>query len=88
MQVDIYKRMKNLMTKNVRCKVRLAVKSYAQKEGINYNEVFTTFVKYSPIRLLMALVAQLNLELAQLDVKLIFLHSDLEKEIYMIQPEG
>ncbi|KAE8665322.1 Detected protein of unknown function [Hibiscus syriacus] len=63
-------------------------KGYDQKEGINYNEVFSPVVKHSSIRILLALVAQLNLELAQLDVKTAFLHGDLEEEIYMTQPEG
>ena len=64
--------------KNVHYKARLVAKGYAQKEGIDYNEVFSPVVKHSSIRILLALVAQLNLELAQLDVKTVFLHSDLE----------
>lgn len=30
----------------------------------------------------------MNLELEQLDMKTAFLHGDLKKEIYMVQPEG
>ncbi|KAG8479822.1 hypothetical protein CXB51_029312 [Gossypium anomalum] len=43
---------------------------------------------HSSIRILLALVAQLNLDLAQLDVKTAFLHGELEEEIYMTQPKG
>ena len=57
---------------DVRYKARLVAKGYAQKEGIDYNEVFSPVVKHSSIRVLLALVAQLNLELVQLDVKTTF----------------
>ena len=40
------------------------------------------------IRTIFSLVAVEDLYLEQLDVKTIFLHGDLEKEIYMQQPQG
>ena len=45
-------------------------------------------MKHSSIRILFALVALYKLEVDQLDVKIVFLHGDLEEEIYMSQPTG
>ena len=45
-------------------------------------------MKHSAIRILLALVAQMNMELVKLDVKTTFLHGELEEEIYMTQLEG
>lgn len=45
-------------------------------------------VKHSSIRVILSLVANLDLELEQLDIKTVFLHGDLKEEIYMSQPEG
>ena len=64
-------------------KTRLVEKGFAQKES-NYNEGFSPVVKYTSICILLALVAEYEWELAQLDVKTAFLHGDLEEEIYMI----
>jgi len=72
----------------VRYKARLVAKGYAQWEGIYYNEVFLPVVKHSFIRILLALVAQYDYELDQLDVKTTFLHVDLEEEIYLSQLLG
>ena len=67
----------------LRYKVRIVAKGFAQKEGIDYNEVFSPVVKHTSIH-----VAEYELELAQLDVKTTFLHGDLEEEKYMTQPCG
>ena len=49
---------------------------------------FSPVVRYTSIRVLLAMVAMFDMELEQLDVKTAFLHGDLEEEIYMKQPEG
>jgi len=72
----------------VRYKARLVAKGYAQRECIDYNEVFSLVVKHSSIRILLVLIAQYKLKLDQLDVKIAFLYGDLEGEIYMSQPMG
>jgi len=45
-------------------------------------------VKHASIRLLLAIIAYGDLQLEQLDVKIIFLYGELEERIYMKQPEG
>ncbi|XXG70306.1 hypothetical protein AAC387_Pa06g3094 [Persea americana] len=71
-----------------RFKARLVAKGYTRREGVDFNEVFSPVVKHSSIRVLLAMVAKFNLELEQLDVKTVFLHGELDKQIYMHQPEG
>nr|GEW35977.1 retrotransposon protein, putative, Ty1-copia subclass [Tanacetum cinerariifolium] len=55
-------------------------------EGINYNEVFSPVVRHTFIRFILALTACKDYELEQLDVKMAFLHGNLEEVIYMRQP--
>jgi len=64
----------------------LVAKGYAQREEIDYNDVFSPVVKYSFIRFLLTLVTQYELKLDQLDMKTIFLYEDLKEEIYISQP--
>jgi len=71
-----------------RFKSRLVVKGFQQKKGIDYSEIFSPVVKLTTIRVVLGIVAAENLHLEQLDVKTTFLHSDLEEDIYMQQPEG
>jgi hypothetical protein len=66
-----------------RFKARLVAKGFSQISGIDYNDVFSLVVKHSSIRALLSIVAMHDLELEQLDVKIAFLHGDLDEEIYM-----
>ncbi|GJY10068.1 RNA-directed DNA polymerase [Tanacetum coccineum] len=72
----------------IRFKARLVANGYIQKERIDYNEIFSPVVRHTSILVLLSLVAHHALELEQLYVKTVFLHSDLEEKIYMSQPEG
>lgn len=64
------------------------MKGNIQREDIDFNEVFSPIVEHTSIHVLHALVALCDLELEQLDVKITFLHGELEVEIYMQQPNG
>ncbi|KAH9668944.1 hypothetical protein KPL70_021590 [Citrus sinensis] len=69
-------------------KARLVAREFTQREGVDFNEMFSPIVKHSSIRILLAMVALLDLELEQMDVKTPFLHGNLEEQILMAQPEG
>ncbi|KAL2518980.1 cysteine-rich RLK (RECEPTOR-like protein kinase) 8 [Abeliophyllum distichum] len=72
----------------VRYKARLVAKVFTQREWIDFNEIFSPVAKYTSIRILLALTAQFDWELDQLDVKTAFLNGDLDEVIYMSQPKG
>ncbi|KAG8498286.1 hypothetical protein CXB51_006980 [Gossypium anomalum] len=69
-------------------KARLVAKGYSQIPRVDFTDMFSPVVKHSSIRTLLGIVAMHDLELEQLDVKTAFLHGELEKDIYMQQPEG
>ena len=71
-----------------RYKVRLVARGYTQREGIDFTEIFSPVVKHSSIRIIIAMVALLDMELEQMDVKTTFLHGNLEEHLLMKQPEG
>ncbi|RDX69366.1 hypothetical protein CR513_51526, partial [Mucuna pruriens] len=61
-------------------KARLVIKGYTQIYGIDYEETFVFVAKMNIIRII------LSLNLKQFDVKIFFLHEDLEEEAYMEIP--
>ena len=83
-------RKKEALSEGEHCKykARLVIKGYAQRKGVDFDEIFSPVVKHCSIRVLLAMVAMWDLELEQMDVKTAFLHGSLEEEIYTLQPEG
>ncbi|GKB10607.1 retrovirus-related pol polyprotein from transposon TNT 1-94 [Tanacetum coccineum] len=61
-------------------------KGFTQREGVDFNEVFSLVVKHSSICVLLATVALHDMELQQLDVKTAFLHGELEEQICHTPP--
>ena len=47
-------------------------KGFTQREGIDYTETFSSVSKKDSLRVIMALVAHFDLELHQMDVKIVF----------------
>jgi len=69
-------------------KARLVVKGYAQRHGIDYDEVFAPVARLDSVRLLIALAAHEGWEVHHMDVKSAFLNGDLQEEVYVEQPAG
>lgn len=66
-----------------RFKARLVAKGFTQRAVMDFNEVFSPVVKHSSIKILLAITTALDLELDQMDVKITFLHGNLNKEFLM-----
>lgn len=84
----IYKLKHNQAGDIDRFKARLVVRGFCQTYGVDYFETFSPVVKFTSIRMILAIAAAENLKLKQFDVKTAFLYGELDEEIFMVQPKG
>ena len=73
-----------------RYKARLVAKGFTQKEDIDFNKtlIFSPIsTKYYFITVI-TLVMHFDIELQQMDVNTTFLNGNIDKIIYMVQPEN
>ncbi|GJW85464.1 zinc finger, CCHC-type containing protein, partial [Tanacetum coccineum] len=61
---------------------------FSQRQGVDYFDTYAPVARITSIRVLFALASIYNLSIHQMDVKTAFLNGDLDKEVYMKQPEG
>ena len=65
----------------------MIAKGYSQRKGADYDEILFPMVRRISIKVVLAMVAHLDIQLEQMDVKTYFFHSDLEEKIYIDQTE-
>ena len=71
-----------------RYKARLVARGFSQQYELDYDETFSPVAKLTTVRVLLAFAANKVWNLWQMNVKNAFLHGEMDREIYMIQPMG
>jgi len=84
----VFKVKKDPQGKIIKHKARLVAKGYAQREGVDFEEVFAPVARIETVRLLLALAARCGWRVHHMDVKSAFLNGDLVEEVYVQQPPG
>eukprot|EP00253_Pinus_taeda_P035309 PITA_35309 len=69
-------------------KASFVARGFSQVKGIDYDETFSPLERYSSIRSMLALSAQMGWKIHQVDVKTAFLNGKIEEEVYIEPPEG
>jgi hypothetical protein len=69
-------------------KARVVAQGFTQIEGIDYDEMFVPVAKFASLRAILAIAAECDLEVQQMDVKSAYLNGELKEEIFMEPPPG
>ena len=72
----------------VKFKARLVAKGFTQRPGIDYFETFAPVARKESINVALAIAAEQDLLIENVDVNTAFLYGEVKEEIYMDQPDG
>lgn len=84
----IYKIKTDETGKLQKLKARLAARGFTQSYGEDYNETFAPVSRQETIRIILAVAAQKQWYLHQLDIKSAFLNGEIIDTVYLDQPQG
>jgi hypothetical protein len=64
-------------------KACFVARGFSQIEGVDYDETFAPVARYTSIRTIIAIAAELGWRIHQMDVKTTFLNGFIEEEVYI-----
>jgi hypothetical protein len=70
----------------IKHKARLVAKGYVQRQGIYFEEVFTSVTRMESVRVILCVAAHFNWTVHHMDVSSAFLNGGLTEEVYVSQP--
>ncbi|GBN44502.1 Retrovirus-related Pol polyprotein from transposon RE1 [Araneus ventricosus] len=78
----LFRKKKDEAGKRAKFKARLVAKGYLQVPGVDFQDTFSPVIKLKSIRLLLAIVAEKDFEIHQLDITAAYLNGVLEEDLY------
>jgi hypothetical protein len=69
-------------------KARFVARGFLQVEGVDYDETFALVPRYTSIRVVISIVAEMVWRIHQKDVKTSFSNGLIQEEVYIEQPLG
>ena len=69
-------------------RARHVAKGFTQTKGVDYNHTYAPVLRFSTVRVILAVAAALDMDLHQMDAPSAFLNGEVEEEIYVEQPVG
>ena len=61
-------------------------RGFSQVEGVDYEETFAPVARYTSIRSIISIAAEMGWKIHQMDVKTAFLNGFIQEEVYIEQP--
>jgi hypothetical protein len=69
-------------------KAHFVARGFSEVEGVDYDETFALIARYTSIRAMISIAAEMGWKIHQMDVKTAFLNGLIEEEVYIEQPLG